>query len=288
VTGVDGAIYAGARVMPAPDAADPAVLADLAVPAVLVISGAKSAEIVTGFRDERHAEEWLADRQQGRIAPADGFPGPPEPLAGCAMGPDCRTRLEERVVAGLLRVGDAAGCPAGVHAGCGGLSRPSHQGITQGLTAPAFSTHSRSEIFLAWDVAAVQTGGTPPLGEVRYELVRRLLRTPDWAAAAVGWPIGQIGLRYFDRLAVTPVTREQGEVAARRLCREDLSARRTRPDVSHAGTSAPVQRTHGETQCLRPPESGAPPGSAPRRQPQIQMVVRGRAVMKESCRNYRR
>jgi hypothetical protein len=267
VTGIDGALYAGARVVTAPGGR--AAPGDT-VPAVLVVSHARTVEIVTGFHDERETMEWLADRQQGRAAPTDGFPGPPEPLTGCATGPDCRTRLEEQVLAGLLRAGDPARCPAGVHGGHDGSSHPpSHLGITQGLTASAFSAHSRSEIFLAWQAAAASVEGAsatgvPALGEVRYELARRLLRTPDWAALAVGWPFGQIALRYFDRLAVTSVTREQAEVAARRLCREDLSARRVGPYAAQAQLSTLAQRTRGQAQHLRPPESGGPSGSAPK------------------------
>lgn len=210
VTGIDGAVYSSASL--ARDSGDP-----LAV--VMAIMHTGEVEIVSGFGDAAERDAWLADRSIGRAVPADGLPSgdPPVAMSGAVTGPDCRTQHEERILAWLLQGGAV------------------DEGI-RSLEPHAFSTYSRSEIYLAWRSVADSAGDGPAPGEVRHELARRLLRAPAWADKAVGWPFGHHALAYFDRLAATPITRDQAESAAGGLIREAALA----PElVGRPGESAP-------------------------------------------------
>jgi hypothetical protein len=226
-TGIDGATYGAASI--ARDQGDP-------LPVVLTITHSGALEIVSGFGSTADRDAWLADRAIGRAAPADGLPtGPPTAMAGTVTGPDCRTQHEERILAWLLQ-GGAVG-----------------EDI-RSLEPHAFSTYSRSEIYLAWRSVADAMGGDGlALGEARHELARRLLRAPAWAGQAVGWPFGHHALAYFDRLAVTPVTRDQGAVAARGLILDATPAIERAGRPMGAGSQAPV--VHGV------------PASGPKRRP---------------------
>lgn len=194
VTGLDGALYEAVSL--ARDSGDP-------LPAVLAITHTGAIEIVSGFEDAVERDAWLADRSLGRAAPADGLPsGPPTAMVGAVTGPDCRTQHEERILASLLQGGT--------------LSED-----IRSLKPYVFSTYSRSEIYLAWRSAVDSVNGDESApGEVRHELARRLLRAPAWADQVVGWPFGHHALAYFDRLAATPVTRDQAESAAGGIIRD--------------------------------------------------------------------
>lgn len=240
VTGLDGAVYSSASL--ARDSGAP-----LAV--VMAVTHTGEVEIVSGFGDAVERDAWLADRSIGRAAPADGLPsgGPHVAMSGAVTGPDCRTQHEERILAWLLQGGAV------------------DEGF-RSLEPHAFSTYSRSEIYLAWrSVAGSASGDGPALGEVRHELARRLLRAPAWADKAVGWPFGHHALAYFDRLAATPVTRDQVAVAARGLVRDAIFSfeRVDRLEESAPQTPSvrgvPVPGTEH-----RPPEAEASDGPTPR------------------------
>lgn len=174
--------------------------------AVLSLTDAGFLETVSGFPGPYDRQAWLDGREYGRVPGADGLPRTPVPLAapGSLAGP------EERVLAWLLREPGAA------------------RGAATLLQARSFSAYSRAETFLAWRSVA-ERNPVPPLAEVRYELARRLLRAPDWAAGSVGWPFGHIGLAYFDRLAVTPVTPGQATAALDTVTREAAAPGRPVP-----------------------------------------------------------
>jgi hypothetical protein len=191
IVGIDGALCTPATLM-RPDGA--------AGRTVIVTGNAGRSEIVTGFEDEPGLTAWLADRGRGRETAAEGLEAA-RPVAGCVTGPVGVTRHEERLLAWLLQ--DESVTRTGVPA----------------LPPGVFTTHSRDEIYQAWHTAAEAAGTAPEAGQVRQELARRMLRAPSWAASLVGWPFGQVCLAYFDRLTTTPVTRTQGEEAARELAR---------------------------------------------------------------------
>jgi hypothetical protein len=226
--GTDGAFYSAAnRVEPSAAAS----------PVVIVTTPAATLEIITGFRDENQQTAWLADR----TAPGSTGPDQPAPLASCLSGPACRTAREEQVLARLVQHGDPGG------------------ELTTRLLTWTFCTYARSETYLAWCTSAGDTA-RPETAQIRTELARRLLRAPGWAADYVGWPFGQRALAYFDRLAATPVTRDQATAAARELVREDTEAMKL---ASHR-TPLPWTR-----QAPRRPERSAAPPAAPR-PPQLQ------------------
>lgn len=237
VTGLDGALYEAASL--ARDSGDP-------LPVVLAITHAGAMEIVSGFGDRAERDDWLADRSFGREVSADGLPtGPSAAIAGTVTGPDCRTQQEERVLAWLLRGGDAFG-----------------EDI-RSLEPHAFSTYSRSEIYLAWRaLAEAGDGHAPAAREIRHELARRLLRAPAWADQAVGWPFGHHALAYFDRLAATSATRAQAGDAGRGLLREGRIVPRSQAEYEYSLS----QNMGGPGPRSRPND---PPQSAPRRLPDV-------------------
>lgn len=238
VTGIDGASYGPVGL--ARDSGD-------LIPAVLTITHTGSLEIVSGFEDLAERDAWLADRVLGRAAPADGLPpGPPTAMAGAVTGPDCRTQHEERILAWLLQ-GGAIG-----------------EDI-RSLEPYVFSTHSRSEMYLAWRSVADSAGEDGPApGEVRHELARRLLRAPGWADQAVGWPFGHHALAYFDRLAATPVDRKQAESAARGLIRDAaLASEPVDRPVESAPQTPSVRGVPVPGTEHRPPGAETPDGPAP-------------------------
>lgn len=199
VISIDGARYLAAS--QARDSSGP-------LPAVVALSDAGILETVSGFRGQRHKDVWLASRQYGRAPSDDGLPLPPVPLSG----PASLSGQEEQVLAWLLRG-----------------SGPARE-TAASLDDAVFSAHIRAEIFLAWRSAAERDPAPSPAA-VRHELSRRLLRAPDWAAASVGWPFGQIGLAYFDRLTVTPVTSDRAAAALRAITGEAAAARQEAPPV---------------------------------------------------------
>lgn len=240
VTGIDGASYGPVGL--ARDSGD-------LLPAVLTITHTGSLEIVSGFEDPAERNAWLTDRVLGRAAPVDGLPpGPPTAMAGAVTGPECRTQHEERILAWLLQGGTAVG-----------------EDI-RSLESYVFSTYSRSEIYLAWRSIVDSAGGEGPVpGEVRHELARRLLRAPAWADQAVGWPFGHHALAYFDRLAATPVTRDQVESAARGLIRDVVLVPEPVGRPAGPAPEAPVLRSVPVSDPdHRPPEAEAPDGPTPR------------------------
>jgi hypothetical protein len=103
------------------------------------------------------------------LRPTDSL-GPPEPLAGCVTGLDCRTRLEEQVLAWIFR-------PVTRRArSCRG---------PRGLPSPRTAVRRRSwpgRLPLCWSQARKRWGGA-----VRGRPAATA-HPPDWAAAAVGWP----------------------------------------------------------------------------------------------------
>lgn len=105
--------------------------------------------------------------------------------------------------------------------------------MTAALSPAVFSTHLRSETYLA--LLAVPPGVAPDLEAVREKLAARLLRAPDWAAEYVGRPAGHLALSYADRLAATPVTEPQAKTAVAALIRE------TGQDVGASAGAAPRQ-----------------------------------------------
>lgn len=240
ITGADGAVYGLASLTSGDDADGPAVI---------VTSHVGTVEVVLGFGDEYARTQWLSDRtleppQPGRTLVA------PIPLWSCADGPVCRAVREERVLAWLLRGGTLDSIGVG------------------DLRARDFTTYARSETYLAW----LDAGRAAAVPAVREHLARRMLRAPAWAASAVGWPYGEFALAYLDRLAATPVTAVQGEVALRTLVAEDIEAvRHARRTARGSGPGAPK----APRPCLPAgPDPGIPrprlpddppPGLAPRR-----------------------
>jgi hypothetical protein len=187
--GLDGAWYGAAELTPAAGMSGG--------PAVVVTTHAGTLEVVTGFAEAGARDDWMADRAPGRT----------DSLAICHTGPWCRAVLEERVLAWLLCNGGGSG---------------------EGWRPHAFTTYSRSEIFLAWRAASED----PPYrgsGSAEAELRSRLLRAPAWAAPDIGWPYGQAAVAYLHRLAATPVTLAQAQAAALELVRMDRPVRGPRP-----------------------------------------------------------
>jgi hypothetical protein len=207
------------------------------IPAVVMTTRAGFAEVVEGFAAGAAMRAWLQDRA----------PGTTGPLESCATGPACRAIWEEQVLSWLLQNGG----------GSGKAWRPQ-----------AFTTDSRSEIFLAWRAVSQSTpnGGDSRLIEA--ELGTRLLRAPGWAVAEIGWPRGHNTLAYLRRLAVTPVTTTMAQVAARQLVNQDRLARRFGPKPSaHRLSPGPgVVTKASATRFLPepPPPTGQVRGPAPR------------------------
>jgi hypothetical protein len=218
--GLDGAWYGAAELTAAAGMSGG--------PAVGVTTSAGTLEVVTGFADAGARDDWMADRAPGRTGP----------LAISHTGPRCRAVLEERVLAWLLCNGGGSG---------------------EGWRPHAFTTYSRSEIFLAWRAAA---------GNARYrgsasteaELRSRLLRAPAWAAPDIGWPYGQDAVAYLHRLAVTPVTLAQAQAAALELVRLDRPVRgpRRQPPAAAGdpGRTADLRARHGAGARAPPRRTG--------------------------------
>jgi hypothetical protein len=195
-------------------------------PVVIMTTRAGLADIVDGFASEQARQAWLDDRAPGRTGP----------LASCGTGPPCRAVHEEQVLAWLLQ---------------------NRGGSGEGWKPQAFTTYSRSEIFLAW-LTAARVGPGADSAHVQAELERRLLRAPRWAAGDVGWPFGQDAVAYLHRLTVTPVATMMAQSAARQLLSQDKAARRSRP----AQPAFPA----------RPRVSGTVPvATGPDRRPQLRL-----------------
>jgi hypothetical protein len=141
-------------------------------------------------------------------------------------------------------------------------------GSGEGWRPQAFTTYSRSEIFLAW--RAVSQSGRCSSGDTRLveaELGTRLLRAPGWAVAEIGWPRGQNTIAYLRRLVVTPVTTTMAQLAARQLVSQDRAARRSGPKPSAYRPSIAPGEALGAAaaRMLKPPRPTArAPSSAPR------------------------
>jgi hypothetical protein len=246
VAGIDGAVYTPAE-MTGP--------AGVTIPAVVAATHAGTAEVITGFRTDREQREWMEGRRYQRFGAGDYA----APLAACLTGPRCRVALEEQVLAGLLAHGDASG------------------EITRSLSPAVFSVHARFEAYMA--VLAADLHGAPDLDRVRDKLASRLLRTPGWAIGYVGRPAGHLTLAYADRLAATPVSRNEMKEAVAELARDtgleaagraagaaryqgSLARREGRQRLRSRPVRVPV-RPQSSLSGFRPPEapsSGIVPG----------------------------
>jgi hypothetical protein len=208
------------------------------VPAVVMTTRSGFVEVVDGFAADSAMRAWLRDRARGRTGP----------LASCATGPACRAMWEEQVLAWLLQNGGGSG---------------------EGWRPQAFTTYSRSEIFLAWRAVSQGTFSGADIRLVEGELDRRLLRAPGWAIAEIGWPRGQNTIAFLGRLAVTAVTTTTAQLAARQLVSQDRAVRRPgskmsadRPSPAPGGEAAQVAAT--QFLLEPPPPTTRPPGPAPR------------------------
>jgi hypothetical protein len=223
--GIDGAWYKAARFR-----LRPGFHYD---PAVIVTTMAGTAEVVTGFRSEGDRASWLADRTHDN----------PGPLTSALTGVRSRAGQEELVLAWLL-------------------SRPRLDApAPDGLGPRLFTTHSRAEIFRAWEQAWPGASGD----EVAAVLDVRLLVAPDWAAADVGAPGQRTAPAYLRRLAATPVTEARAAAALRNLASEDAALAPPAPPRPPELTYRPARYTG---LLLQPPAPGLHgPGTAPSQRP---------------------
>jgi hypothetical protein len=218
--------------------------------AVIVNTHADTAEIVTGFEDEREQADWLADR-----TPAE--PGEAIlPLVSSLAAPRCRAVDEEAVIARLIQDGDP------------------DRAVRPQFGPGAFSAYARAAIYRAWTETAGGTSPYPRPGSVRAALGTLLLRAPYDVAVRTGWPYGGRALAYFDRLTVTPVDKPLADASAHALARQEAEARaraRRGPDVMSPGRTPrrlpqPRHGAHsdGTLGIPRPPDPGDDsPGIAP-------------------------
>lgn len=207
------------------------------VPAVVMTARTGFADVIDGFAPGRAMHAWLQDRAAGTTGP----------LASCGTGPACRAIWEEQVLAWLLQNGEGSG---------------------EGWRPQAFTTYSRSEIFLAWRAVSQ---GTPSGGDdrtIEAELGRRLLRAPGWASAEIGWPHGQNTVAYLRRLEITPVTAAVSQLAARQLVSQDRTTRRRGPmpraDMPSRSPGEAPQATATRPVLAPPPVTARAPGPVPR------------------------
>lgn len=208
-------------------------------PAVVVTTSALTREVIP-FGDVAGARAWLDSRS----------PRSTGPLPATAAGPAAsRTAREEELLAWLVRSpGDTAAAMAD-------------------LGPAAWTTHLRAELAAAlrW---STETGGTPGFGVIAGNFGRRLLRAPGPAAEEIGWPHATRAMTYLQRLASTPVTRQQAREAAHRLATADAAALAMAPSSAPLAPSAPARPARPSPHPVPPvlpPPPVPQPGPVPRR-----------------------
>lgn len=226
-SGIDGAMYTLADLVPRPGAAALAVVISNSVPMF---------EVVSGFESQAERAEWLADRS---------FTRPGSPLDSTVTGPECRAVREERVLAWLLHQ---------TH----GEPEPWPE-----LPADMFTTDARSEILLAWRDLAARTDRRDDW-LVEAALNSRLLRAPGWAQASTG-PSGANMTGYLWRLTNTVVTREAAKSAVEWLAVQDKLT--GPPAAPGDQPLLPRQAASPECFELPPPEPSRPAPSPPEHEP---------------------
>jgi hypothetical protein len=175
-------------------------------PVVLIKNSAEADELVPVTADHA-ARAWIQSRTRG----ASG------PLPTSMTGPACRPAREDEVLAWLI------------HA--------AHDGLPWDLLGQvAWTSHLRAELYRAAEahVRASTGPGDSPARLIRWSFAHWLAFAPGWAADLIGWPDARHARRYFDRLAVTPVTEGQALRAAQALASADTDA------AARAGIAAPA------------------------------------------------
>ena len=159
-----------------------------------------------------------------------------------ARRPACRSVHEDQVLARML-------------------NDPGDTRLGLLVTGDMFTSHLRAELHDALTLCGP--------GQARTAFAHALARAPGWALRDIGWPDAPRALRYFDRLAATPVTAAQahqaalavGEAAERNgnRCLEAVTAesagRRRVPPPPSRRTVAPL--------LAPPPSAPAPAGPVP-------------------------